>query len=63
MPQVLVIAAGAVSVYCALRWVRREYDRVDASLRRAERRIRRVPPIAGTPLVFDAATGFYQPAE
>ncbi len=62
MPQVLVIAAGAVSVYCALRWVRREYDRVDASLRKADRRIRRVQP-TGTPLVYDAASGFYRPAE
>ncbi len=62
MPQVLVIAAGAVSVYCALRWVRREYDRVDTSLRKAERRVRRMQP-TGTPLVYDSATGFYTPAE
>ncbi|MGO9173493.1 MAG: hypothetical protein ACLP7P_16230 [Rhodomicrobium sp.] len=62
MPQVLVIAAGAVSVYCAARWVRREYNRVDASLRRTSRRIRRAES-AATPLVFDAATGFYRPAE
>ncbi len=62
MPQVLVIAAGAVSIFCALRWVRREYDRVDSSLRRAERRIRRASPM-GTPLVYDAASGFYRPAE
>jgi hypothetical protein len=62
MPQVLVIAAGAVSVYCAVRWVRREYNRVDASLRRTSRRIRRAES-APTPLVFDAATGFYRPAE
>ena len=41
MPQVIVIAAGAVSVFCALRWVRREFDRVDALLRRTDRRIRR----------------------
>ncbi|MGA7327770.1 MAG: hypothetical protein WBX25_25590 [Rhodomicrobium sp.] len=63
MPHVLVIAAGAVFIYLAFRWVRREYERVDQSLRRAEHRIRkgsRVPPIE---LVFDAATGFYRPAE
>jgi len=62
MPQVLVIAAGAVSLFCAFRWVRREYDRVNASLRRTDRRIRRAKAI-GTPLVFDAAKGYYRPAE
>ncbi|MGO8952393.1 MAG: hypothetical protein ACLPWS_00655 [Rhodomicrobium sp.] len=62
MPQVLVIAAGAVSIYCAVRWVRREYDRVDASLRRTSKRIRRVES-AATPLVFDAETGCYRPAD
>ncbi len=62
MPQVIVIAVGAVSVIFALRWVRREFDRVDASLRRTDRRIRRAQP-AGTLLVFDAAKGFYRPAE
>jgi hypothetical protein len=60
MPHVLVIAA-AVSIYCAFRWVRREYDRVDASLRKTERRIRRGQSGA-TPLVFDS-TGFYTLAE
>jgi hypothetical protein len=49
-------------MYFAFRWIRRELDRVDASLRRAERRIRREPSTA-TPLVFDSATGFYTPAE
>lgn len=62
MPHVVLIAAGAVSIFCALRWVRREYGRVEAALRRADRRIRRVRPI-GTPLVFDAAKGFYRPSE
>ncbi len=62
MPHVLVIAAGAVSAYCAFRWVRREYDRVDAAMRRTRRRIRLKSP-AATPLVFDAASGFFRPAE
>lgn len=62
MPPVIVIAAGAVSVFCAYRWVRREYDRVDASLRRTDRRIRRVQS-NGALLVFDAAKGFYRAAE
>jgi hypothetical protein len=62
MPHVLVLTAAAVSFYFAFRWVRREYDRVDASLRKAERRIRR-EPFTATPLVFDAVTGFYTPAE
>ena len=62
MPHLLVIAAAAASFYYAFRWVRREYDRVDASLRRAERRIRRTPSTA-KPLIFDSTTGFYTPGE
>jgi hypothetical protein len=63
MSHIIVIAAGAVSLYLALRWVSREYSRVDAALRRAERRIRRMSAQDATPLAFDAATGFYRPAE
>ena len=62
MLQVLAIAAGFIAVFCALRWVRREYERVETSLRRMERHIRRASP-AGTPLAFDAARGFYRLAE
>ncbi len=63
MPQVLAIAAGAIPVFYALRWVRRDYERVESSLRRMERRIRRPRPAAGVPLVFDAAQGFYRPSK
>jgi hypothetical protein len=63
MPHVLVIAAGAVSLYYGFRWVRREFDRVDTSLRRAERRIRRAANPRTTPLTFDAAEGVYRPIE
>jgi hypothetical protein len=63
MPHILVFAAGAASIYCAFRWSRREYDRVDASLRRAERRISRQQKSASAPLIFDSATGFYRPNE
>jgi hypothetical protein len=59
---ILVLTAAAVSIYIAFRWVRREYNRVDASLRKAERRIRRTPSTA-RPLLFDSATGFYTPGE
>jgi hypothetical protein len=62
MPHFLVLTAAAVSIYYAFRWVRREYARVDASLRRAERRIHRMPS-ATKPLVFDSMTGFNNPAE
>jgi hypothetical protein len=62
MPHVLVLTAAAVSIYFGFRWLRREYDRVDASLRQAERRIRREPSTA-RPLIFDSTTGFYTPAE
>jgi hypothetical protein len=63
MPHLLVFAAGAVSIYFAFRWVRREYDRVDASLRRADRRIRRASTDRVVSLVLDDATGCYRPAE
>lgn len=63
MPHIFVIAVGAVSFLFAFRWLRREYDRVDASLRRADRRIRRATQVPATPLVFDSALGFYRPAE
>lgn len=63
MPHVFVIAAGAAALYYAVRWVSREFDRVEASLRRADRRIRRTTMSSATPLTFDVATGFYRPAE
>jgi hypothetical protein len=64
MPQIIVAAAGALSLYYAFRWFRRESDRVEASFRRAERRIRRPQrSVPVTPLAFDAETGFYRPVE
>jgi hypothetical protein len=63
MPHVLVFAAGAASFYLALRWALRDYDRVDASLRRAERRVRKAASGRVVPLIFDESTGFYKPAE
>ena len=64
MPHVLLITAVVAFVYFGVRWTRHEYERVDASLRRAERRIRQAR-LTGhvTQLVFDSATGFYRPAE
>jgi hypothetical protein len=62
MPHIIAIAAGAVSLYYAYRWVRRDTDRVEAALRRTDRRIRRsVQNI--TPLAFDAVAGVYRPIE
>jgi hypothetical protein len=64
MPQIIVAAAGALSLYYAFRWFRREADRVEASFRRADRRIRRPKrPVPVTPLAFDEKTGFYRPVE
>ena len=62
MPHIIAIAAGAISLYYAYRWVRRESDRVEAALRRTDRRIRRNPQ-AHTPLTFDAVAGVYRPIE
>ncbi len=62
MPHIIAIAAGAISLYYAYRWVRRESDRVEAAFRRADRRIRRNPQRI-TPLAFDAVSGVYRPVE
>jgi hypothetical protein len=63
MPHILVVFAGALSLYCAFRWVRRETERVDNSLRRAENRILRENKAKATPLAFDSATGVYRPVD
>ncbi len=62
MPHIIVIAAGAVSLFFAYRWVCREADRVEAALRRTDRRIRRSPNYV-TPLAFDAVAGVYRPID
>jgi hypothetical protein len=62
MPHIIAVAAGAFSLYLAYRWVRRESDRVEAALRRTDRRIRR-NPYRITPLEFDAVAGVYRPIE
>ncbi len=60
MPHIIAIAAGAMSLYYAYRWVRRESDRVEAALKRTDRRVRR-PSGPVTTLAFDAASGVYRP--
>jgi hypothetical protein len=62
MPHVFIIAAGALGIFLALRWIRREYNRVDASLREAANRIRKTS-VAAPKLVFDAASGYYVPMD
>jgi len=62
MPHILAIATAAVLLLYAYRWVRREADRVEAAMRRTDRRIRRNPQHI-TPLAFDAVTGVYRPIE
>jgi hypothetical protein len=61
MPHIIVIAAGAVSLFYAYRWVCREADRVEAALRRTDRVRRNAQHI--TPLAFDAVAGVYRPIE
>jgi hypothetical protein len=61
MPHIFAVAAGAISLYYAYRWVRRESDRVEAAFRKADRRIRRAQN--GAPLAFDEAAGVYRPAD
>jgi hypothetical protein len=62
MPHIIALAAGALSLYFAYRWVRRESDRVEAALQRTDRRIRRNPHRV-TSLEFDAVAGVYRPVE
>lgn len=62
MPQIVVIAVGALTLYCAYRWFRAEARRVDAALRRTEGKLKckfAVPP--ATSLALDVKTGMYQP--
>jgi hypothetical protein len=61
MPHIIIAAAGALSLYYAFRWVRRESDRVEATFRRTHRRIRKAQ--VGTPLAFDKAAGVYRPVD
>ncbi len=62
MSHIIAIAAGAMFLFYAYRWVCRDADRVEAALRRTGRRIRRYPHDV-TPLAFDAASGVYRPLE
>ena len=62
MPQIIAIAAGAIFLYYAYRWVRREADRVEAAMSKAGRRIRRVSH-HGTTLTYDARAGVYRPLD
>jgi hypothetical protein len=62
MLQILVFGAGTAILFYALRWVRRECDRVETSMRRINLRMRRTSR-AGTPSIFDAAGRFFRPTE
>jgi hypothetical protein len=62
MPHIIAIAAGAMSLFYAYRWVCREADRVEAALRRTDRRVRRNAQHI-TPLAFDAVAGVYRPID
>jgi uncharacterized membrane protein YdjX (TVP38/TMEM64 family) len=63
MPHILAVAAGAITLYYAYRWVRREADRVEAAFRRADRRIRRNGSQPATTLTYDSTAGVYRPVE
>jgi hypothetical protein len=61
MPHIIAVAVGALTLYYAYRWVRRESDRVETAFRKADRRIRRAH--MGAPLAYDEAAGVYRPVE
>ncbi len=62
MLHILVFGAGIVILFYALRWVRRECDRVETSVRRINLRMRRAKR-TGASLVPGAAGRFSRPAE
>jgi hypothetical protein len=63
MPHLVVLVFGAFLLWLGFRCFRREAERVDAALRRAERRLRREADGGPTPLRLDPLTGFYHPAD
>ena len=63
MPHVFAIATGAIVLFYGIRWIRRELERVESSLKRADRRISRNLREAPVPLILDTATGIYAPAQ
>jgi HAMP domain-containing protein len=62
MLHILALLAAAFPAFFALRWVNRELGRVENSLRRVDRYVRRPAPVVA-PLTFDVTLGFYRPAE
>jgi hypothetical protein len=66
VPQVLLAAFGCAVLWFAYRWFRREQERVDMALKRAQRRIRR-KNLKDTALTvslrLDPATGYYTPGD
>ncbi len=64
MPQLLFVALAAAGAWYGYRWLRRETERVDSQLRRAEVRImqRRQKERETINLRLDPSTGIYLPA-
>jgi uncharacterized membrane protein len=64
MAQILAVCFASVLLWFGYRWFRREYERVDNALRRAQRRInRRDAEQSAQALRLDPVTGYYQPAK
>jgi hypothetical protein len=63
MPHLVVLALGLFLLWLGFRCFRREADRVDTALRRAERRLRRQAEDRAAHLRLDPMTGFYHPAD
>jgi hypothetical protein len=61
MPQIVVLALGAISLFFAYRWFRAEARRVDTALKRAQTRLERRGVDTITPLALDTNTGVYSP--
>ena len=63
MPQILIIVAVGAGLLLVRRWLRRERERVAATLRAAEDAMERRNIDHAVPLEQDPATGVYRPKQ
>ncbi len=60
MPQFIALTLGTITLLFAFRWVRRELDRVTATMSRTDRRVRKAQSERIPQLAFDGKDGVYR---
>jgi hypothetical protein len=63
LPQLIIFCAGIVACWFGTKWVKKEVNRVDDEMKRAQRMLQRVRNSPLPQLRFDPMTGHYHPAE